>query len=68
MNPTRRRVVVGAAASAAMAVAVRPAGAIIIQDSTWRAEGGRPGRERDGFRAHIALANQPQFDSLVALS
>ncbi|MFZ5778669.1 MAG: trypsin-like peptidase domain-containing protein [Pseudomonadota bacterium] len=46
----------------------RPARAIVILDSTWRAEGGRPGREKDGFRAHIALANQPQFDSLIALS
>jgi hypothetical protein len=68
MTITRRRVVAGALASTALAGAIRPAGAIIIQDSTWRAEGGRPGRERDGFRAHIALANQPQFDSLVALS
>jgi len=68
MTITRRHVVAGAVASAAMAGAIRPAGAIIIQDSAWRAEGGRPGRERDGFRAHIALANQPQFDSLVALS
>jgi hypothetical protein len=68
MTITRRRLVAGALASTAMGSASRPAGAIIIQDSTWRAEGGRPGRERDGFRAHIALANQPQFDSLVAFS
>jgi hypothetical protein len=48
--------------------AARPAGAVVILDSTWRAEGGRPGRESAGFRAHIALANQPQFAGLVSFS
>lgn len=68
MNLHSRRVFCGALASTALAAATRPAGAVIILDSTWRAEGGRPGRESDGFRAHIALANQPQFAALVALA
>jgi len=42
--------------------------AVVILDSTWREEGGRSGREADGFTAHIKLANEPQFRSLVALS
>ncbi|MFI5002638.1 MAG: trypsin-like serine protease [Reyranellales bacterium] len=63
----RRRLVSGIAASATLAAA-RPAGSVIILDSTWRAEGGRPGRESAGFRAHIALANQPQFAGLVSFS
>lgn len=65
---TRRRAVAGAIASASLVGTIRPAGAVIILDSTWSAEGGRPGHDKDGFRAHIALANQPQFDSLIALS
>ena len=64
----RRRSVLGAFTAAAAAGLSRPSGAVIILDGTWRAEGGRPGREQDGFRAHIALANQPQFDGLVAFS
>ncbi len=65
---TRRRAVAGTIATAALAGGLRPAGAVIILDGTWRADGGRPGREKDGFRAHIALANQPQFDGLIAFS
>ena len=68
MSITRRRLVASASPPPRWPAPSRPARAIIILDSTWRAEGGRPGRERDGFRAHIALANQPQFDSLIALS
>jgi hypothetical protein len=68
MGPVRRRALLGAFASASFLSAIRPADAVIIRDSTWRAEGGRPGREKAGFKAHVALANQPQFDSLVALS
>lgn len=64
----RRRSVLAALGGAAAAGLARPAGAVIILDGTWRAEGGGPGREKDGFRAHIALANQPQFDGLVAFS
>lgn len=46
----------------------RPLPAVVILDSTWREEGGARGREADGFSAHIRLANQPQFRSLVALA
>lgn len=45
-----------------------PAGAVIILDSTWAAEGGKPGAEAAGFGAHIALANEPQFDALISFS
>ena len=41
---------------------------MVILDGTWRAEGGRPGRESAGFGAHEALARQPQFASVMALS
>jgi hypothetical protein len=68
MTVRRRRLLSGALASAGLASALRPAGAVVILDSTWRAEGGRPGRESAGFRAHIALANQPQFAGLVSFS
>ncbi len=64
----RRRLLSGALAPAALGLAFRPAGAVVILDSTWRAEGGRPGRESAGFGAHVALANQPQFASVMALS
>lgn len=61
MTVTRRRFAVGAiAAAGTLAAAPRPAGAVVILDSTWRAEG--------GFRAHLALADQPQFASVIALS
>ncbi len=62
----RRRTLTGALSLAALAA--RPASGVTILDSTWRAEGGRPGQESRGFRAHEALANEPQFASLVALS
>jgi hypothetical protein len=68
MQLGRRRLVAGAVAAGSLAVARRPAGAVVILDETWRAEGGGPGREALGFRAHVALANQPQFRSLMALS
>ncbi len=68
MMRIRRRRLVGAMAAGAVGGLARPSDAIVILDSTWRAEGGRPGREKDGFRAHIALANQPQFDALIAFS
>lgn len=68
MSIGRRRLFSGALPAMAMVAAARPAGAVIILDSTWRAEGGRPGRESAGFRAHIALANQPQFAALVSFS
>ena len=64
----RRRLLTGLLATTPIVAAAQTAGAVIIQDSTFRAEGGRPNDPLPGFRAHIALANQPQFDSLVALS
>lgn len=47
---------------------IGPAGAVIILDSTWAEEGGREGSEAAGFGAHIALANEPQFDALISFS
>jgi hypothetical protein len=58
----------GSLASGVLAGSTRPAGAVIVLDSTWRAEGGAPGRESDGFGAHEALANRPQFASVIPLS
>jgi hypothetical protein len=66
MRPLRRRAVTSALLAAGVAVA-RPARAVIILDSTWRAEGGGPGHESDGFDAHVALASEPQFDGVVPL-
>src|SRR5258707_3484698 len=65
---TRRRGVLGALFTTSLAATLRPAGAVIVLDSTWRAEGGGPGQESRGFRAHVALANQPQFAGLIPLS
>ena len=42
--------------------------AVVILDSTWREEGGRKGREWKGFGAAIALAAEPQFAAVLALS
>ncbi len=64
----RRQVLSTALVPAAFSLAHRPAGAVVVLDSTWRAEGGRPGRESEGFGAHEALARQPQFASVMALS
>ncbi|MDI1286751.1 MAG: hypothetical protein PSV46_20370 [Reyranella sp.] len=64
----RRRLLAGTAAAMVAAIGPRPSGAVVILDSTWRAEGGRPGREDEGFGAHVALAAQPQFASVMALS
>lgn len=67
MRRLRRRFLLGA--SLLPAVAFRhDARAVVILDTTWRAEGGRPGREVEGYAAHIELAHQPQFNCLVALS
>lgn len=57
MTVTRRRF---AAAALTLAAAPRPAEAVVVLDSTWRAEG--------GFRAHLALADEPQFAPVIALS
>jgi hypothetical protein len=63
-----RRRFFGGAFGSSLVAAARPSGAVVVLDSTWRAEGGRPGRESEGFGAHVRFANQPQFRSLVALS
>ncbi|HYH18888.1 MAG TPA: trypsin-like serine protease [Azospirillum sp.] len=49
-------------------LAPRAAPAVVVLDSTWREEGGARGREAAGFGAHIRLAREPQFRSLVAVS
>jgi len=54
------------AATVLLAPASLPA--VVILDGTWREEGGARGREADGFGAHIRLAEEPQFRSLVTLS
>ncbi|MGQ9370004.1 agenet domain-containing protein [Azospirillum sp. ST 5-10] len=62
------RVPVWLVAVAVAALAPRAVPAVVILDSTWRAEGGAPGREADGFGAHLRLAGEPQFRALMALS
>lgn len=49
-------------------LAPAPAHAIIIVEETWRAQGGEDGDWDAGFAAHEALAAQPQFGALVAVS
>lgn len=44
------------------------ADAVVILDSTWRAEGGAKGRESQGFGAHLRLAAEPQFGAVLSLS
>ena len=44
-----------------------PAQAVIIQDSTWAENGGTEENPAGGFGAHVALANEPQFDAAVLL-
>ncbi|MEP9379021.1 trypsin-like serine protease [Aquabacter sp. CN5-332] len=44
------------------------AGAVVVLDSTWKAEGGGAGHEAAGFSAHIRLAHKPQFRALMAMS
>jgi hypothetical protein len=57
---TRRRFAAGALAAGTLAAEPGSSNAVIVLDSTWRAEG--------GIRAHMALADQPQFASVIALS
>ena len=69
----RRRLVAAALGAPLLGLPIvglprRPARAVVILDSTWRAEGGRPGHEDEGFGAHEALARRPEFASLMALS
>ncbi len=54
---------------AVLAASVGPqAGAVVILDSTWAADGGRAGQEARGFGSALALAAQPQFAAVLALS
>src|SRR5690242_19890685 len=57
MTLTRRRTLAGI--SIALALPDPRAGAVVVPESTWRAEGPRP---------FISLAHQAQFAPLVALS
>jgi hypothetical protein len=68
MTVTRRHLIAAGLAGLATLPVARPAGAVIVLDRTWRSEGGAPGRESEGFRAHEALANQSQFAPVIALS
>jgi hypothetical protein len=68
MRLSRRRALGGLLAAPLPASLARPAGAVIILDSTWQAEGGGPDRESAGFGAHVALGSQPQFAGVIALS
>jgi hypothetical protein len=56
---SRRRALAGIPSALALAVAGRGAGAVVVPESTWRAEGLHP---------FISLAHQAQFAALVALS
>ena len=51
----------------ATTIIASPANAVVILDSTWKANGGSKGHEAAGFSAHFALANEPQFASKVGL-
>lgn len=55
------------AALAALAIA-SPAGAVVIVEETWRANGGSDQDWSKGFEAHDALAAQPQFRAMVAFA
>ena len=68
MTVTRRPLLAAGLAGLAALPVARPAGAVIVLDRTWRAEGGRPGRESEGFRAHEALAEQSPFAPVIPLS
>jgi hypothetical protein len=45
-----------------------PAAAVVAVEQTWRANGGSEQHWDQGFSAHEALAAQPQFRAMVALS
>jgi hypothetical protein len=44
-----------------------PAGAVVVLDSTWAGNGGAEGAEAEGFAAHIALAEAPEFAAIIGL-
>lgn len=50
------------------ALTAAPAQAVVILEDTWRAEGGSDEDWAKGFEAHDALAAQPQFRAMVALT
>lgn len=56
------------ATGVALALLAVQAKAVTILDSTWQEEGGAKGREWAGFSAHLRLAAEPQFRSVVAFS
>ena len=68
MTVTRRLLLTAGIASVSSAAIAHRAGAVIVLDDTWRSEGGGPGHESEGFRAHEALADQPQFAGVIPLS
>lgn len=58
---------VGAVLAGMLALAA-PAQAVVILDSTWRAEGGSRERPWAGFGAHLRLADEPPFRAVLALA
>ena len=72
MRRRRLRLPLALAAAAVASVTVgsvaKPAGAVIILDSTWRQEGGTAARPEAGFGAHLRLAAEPQFKAVVAFA
>lgn len=52
----------------ALTLMTLPADAVVILDSTWTKEGGKPGNEAAGFGAALHLAAEPQFRAVLALS
>lgn len=65
---SRRRAAGWALLALLFAATATPAAAVTILDSTWRDEGGRKGKEWAGFGAAIALAHEPQFAPVLAMS
>ena len=51
-----------------LGLSTTPTQAIVILDSTWKANGGSPGHETEGFGANAALAQQPQFAGAVSVA
>ncbi len=56
------------ALAALIALAAPAAGAVVILEHTWRANGGGEENWAGGFGAHDALAREPQFRAMVALT
>lgn len=52
---------------AAWAATALPAPAVVILDSTWKANGGTSDTRPAGFAAHVALAMEPQFAPIFGL-